>query len=40
MSKDPAKELVRVHSDDDPSFKKELKAYLVAEGIRQTNTGG
>ena len=40
MSKDPKKDLVRVHSDDDPSFKKELKAYLVAEGIRQTHTGG
>ena len=40
MSKDPTKDLVRVHSDDDPSFKKELKAYLVAEGIRPTHTGG
>ena len=40
MSKDLAKDLVRVHSDNDPSFKKELKAYLVAEGIRQTHTGG
>ena len=40
MSTDPVKDLVRVHSDDDPSFKKELKAYLIAEGIRQTNTGG
>ena len=40
MSKDLAKGLVRVHSDDDPYFKKELRAYLVAEGIRQTHTGG
>ena len=40
MSKDPAMKLVRVHSDDDPSFKGELKARLASEGIRQTNTGG
>ena len=40
MSKDPKKDLVRLHSDDDKSFKGELKAWLVSEGIRQTDTGG
>ena len=40
MSKDPKKDLVRLHSDDDKSFKGELKAWLALEGIRQTATGG
>ena len=40
MSKDPRKDLVRLHSDDDKSFKGELKAWLASEGIRQTDTGG
>ena len=40
MSKDPKKDLVRLHSDDDKSFKGKLKAWLASEGIRQTDTGG
>ena len=40
VSKDPTKDLVRVHSDDDKSFKGELRTWLASEGIRQTDTGG
>ena len=40
LSSDPAIDLVRLHSDDDSSFKGELKQYLESEGIKQTHTGG
>ena len=33
-------DLVRLHSDDDASFQKHVKQYLLDEGIKQTDTGG
>ena len=34
------KDVARVHTDDDTSFKKEFQEELLARQIRQTNTGG
>ena len=32
--------VVRVHTDDDKSFRGEFQNYLLGEKIKQTNTGG
>ena len=37
---DSDRDIVRFHSDDDPSFKKDFKQLLVDESIEQTDTGG
>ena len=40
MSSDPKVDLVRVHADDDSSFKGECGEYIAGEGLRSTDTGG
>ena len=38
--KDRSRDIVRIHTDDDGSFQKEMREWIVEQGIQQTDTGG